>query len=252
MALWLILEARQKTMMWEWCGSDERRYVWRKGPAPISARWRWTARGAFLAALAAVVLPLLFAGLRSVALLVLGVAGVTITAAGAWWAVTRRGVRRALGVIVAVVGLLGVVAVYALARFLLIAIVSVALLLLAGFMARATLRACARPVPEYETAPPAHPFIIMNPRSGGGKVVRFQLVERAEALGARVALLDGDQHVDVVALAREAVARGADLLGVAGGDGTQAPGRRSRSRPRHSVPGPLGRNAQPLRVGPWP
>jgi len=98
----------------------------------------------------------------------------------------------------------------------------VALLVLAGFMARATLRACARPMREYETDPPAHPFIIMNPRSGGGKVVRFQLVERAEALGARVTLLGGDQTVDVVALARQAVADGADLLGVAGGDGTQA------------------------------
>ncbi len=65
----------------------------RKGPAPNSGRWRWTARGAFLAALAAVVLPLLFAGLRSVALLVVGVVGVTIAAAGAWWAVSRRGVR---------------------------------------------------------------------------------------------------------------------------------------------------------------
>ncbi len=126
-----------------------------------------------------------------------------------------------MGLIVAVVGLLGVVTVDAFARFLLIAIVSAALLLLAGFMARATLRAWARPVPEYETASPAHPFIIMNPRSGGGKVVRFQLVERAEALGAQVALLGGDQNVDVVALARDAVAGGADLLGVAGGDGTQ-------------------------------
>jgi len=193
-----------------------------KASAPITARWRWTARGAFLAALAAIVLPLLFAGLRSLALLVLGVAGVTIAAAGAWWAVARRGVRRAIGLIVAVVMLLGVVIVYALARFLLIAILSVALLVLAGFMARATLRACARPVREYETSPPAHPFIIMNPRSGGGKVVRFQLVERAEALGARVTLLGGDQTVDVVALARQAVADGADLLGVAGGDGTQA------------------------------
>ena len=62
----------------------------------------------------------------------------------------------------------------------------------------------------------------MNPRSGGGKVVRFGLNEKAEALGAEVALLDGPEQVDVAALARDAVARGADLLGVAGGDGTQA------------------------------
>ncbi len=62
----------------------------------------------------------------------------------------------------------------------------------------------------------------MNPRSGGGKVTRFGLKERAETLGAQVALLEGPGTVDVAALARQAVADGADLLGVAGGDGTQA------------------------------
>jgi diacylglycerol kinase family enzyme len=61
----------------------------------------------------------------------------------------------------------------------------------------------------------------MNPRSGGGKVGRFALQQRAEALGAEVALLDRP-HTDVQQLARDALARGADLLGVAGGDGTQA------------------------------
>jgi diacylglycerol kinase family enzyme len=62
----------------------------------------------------------------------------------------------------------------------------------------------------------------MNPRSGGGKVARFKLKERAEALGAQVAMLEGPQIIDVASLARQAVADGADLLGVAGGDGTQA------------------------------
>jgi diacylglycerol kinase family enzyme len=62
----------------------------------------------------------------------------------------------------------------------------------------------------------------MNPRSGGGKVGKSGLKEKAEALGAEVALLEGPGVVDVAALARQAVADGADLLGVAGGDGTQA------------------------------
>ena len=62
----------------------------------------------------------------------------------------------------------------------------------------------------------------MNPRSGGGKVARFGLKEKAEALGAEVALLEGPGTVEVAALARQAIAGGADLLGVAGGDGTQA------------------------------
>ena len=60
----------------------------------------------------------------------------------------------------------------------------------------------------------------MNPRSGGGKVDRFGLADRARALGAEVALLQGT--VDVALLARQALRDGADLLGVAGGDGTQA------------------------------
>jgi diacylglycerol kinase family enzyme len=53
-------------------------------------------------------------------------------------------------------------------------------------------------------------------------VTKFRLEDKAEALGAEVALLEGPGTVDVAALARRAVADGADLLGVAGGDGTQA------------------------------
>jgi diacylglycerol kinase family enzyme len=75
---------------------------------------------------------------------------------------------------------------------------------------------------EYDAPPPRRPFLIMNPRSGGGKVQRFGLVGKARALGAEVVLLEGPGPVDVEALARQAVAEGADLLGVAGGDGTQA------------------------------
>jgi diacylglycerol kinase family enzyme len=75
---------------------------------------------------------------------------------------------------------------------------------------------------EHDAPPPSRPYLIMNPRSGGGKVTRFGLKDKAEALGATVALLEGPGPVDVAALARQAVADGADLLGVAGGDGTQA------------------------------
>ena len=69
---------------------------------------------------------------------------------------------------------------------------------------------------------PRRPYLIMNLRSGGGKVTRYGLVELARERGARVTVLDGSTDVDVSAWARDAVADGADLLGVAGGDGTQA------------------------------
>ena len=62
----------------------------------------------------------------------------------------------------------------------------------------------------------------MNPRSGDGKVKKFGLNDKATALGAEVSLLEGPGIVDVAALAGQAVDGGADLLGVAGGDGTQA------------------------------
>jgi diacylglycerol kinase family enzyme len=64
--------------------------------------------------------------------------------------------------------------------------------------------------------------LIMNPKSGGGKVERFQLASRAEELGAQVVVLDTSTPQDVAGIARQAVAEGADLLGAAGGDGTQA------------------------------
>ena len=58
----------------------------------------------------------------------------------------------------------------------------------------------------------------MNPRSGGGKVDRFRLAEVAGLGGARVLLTGPDQ--DAGTLARRALAEGAEVLGVAGGDGT--------------------------------
>jgi hypothetical protein len=65
-------------------------------------------------------------------------------------------------------------------------------------------------MPAGPAARPQRPFLIMNPRSGGGKVIKFALKEKAETLGAQVALLEAPQIVDVTAVARQAVADGAD------------------------------------------
>jgi diacylglycerol kinase family enzyme len=62
--------------------------------------------------------------------------------------------------------------------------------------------------------------LLCNPWSGGGKVERFGLVERARELGVETVMLD--HGLDLEQLARDAVARGADCLGMAGGDGSQA------------------------------
>ncbi|MFD9320225.1 diacylglycerol kinase family protein [Streptomyces sp. NPDC060053] len=185
---------------------------------------RWSARLALVAGLAAVVILLVFAGFRSIALLGAGVAGLAISGACLWWALTLRGIGRLLAFILVAVAPLAVLALYAWAELLWVVLASVALWALAVFVGRAALSRDREPAgpPELRTAPPKRPFLIMNPRSGGGKVGKFHLKEKAEALDADVLLLDTAHQQDVVALADKAVEDGADLLGVAGGDGTQA------------------------------
>jgi diacylglycerol kinase family enzyme len=72
----------------------------------------------------------------------------------------------------------------------------------------------------HRVRPARHPVLIMNTQSGGEKVTRFNLVEEARRRGIQpVVLAEGD---DLRALAENAVAQGADVIGVAGGDGSQA------------------------------
>ncbi|MDX3457850.1 diacylglycerol kinase family protein [Streptomyces sp. ME02-8801-2C] len=191
------------------------------------ARQRWAARGALGAAVLAVLLPIGSAGLSSLLLAAVSVGGAALTAAGLWWALARRGLVRAVGALLAVATPVAVVAIFAAANLLGPATASLVLwgaALWAGKFALSSTGSHVVPVREYEAPAPVRPFLLMNPRSGGGKVERFRLREKAERLGARVHLIDPDkpEPEDVVALAREAVAAGADLLGVAGGDGTQA------------------------------
>ena len=184
---------------------------------------RWAARASLgLAALVAVVL-LAFAGRRGVWLVLLTAVTVVVVLAAGFWFLLQRGVLRWLAFGLAVGVPLAVLLVFALNRLLTVAIVAALIYLGAVVAARTALRPDPSEweLPVTDTPAPQRPFVVMNPRSGGGKVIRFGLQERAEALGAEVALLDG-VDVDVQQLARDALARGADLLGVAGGDGTQA------------------------------
>src|ERR1039457_5538778 len=68
--------------------------------------------------------------------------------------------------------------------------------------------------------PPRRPVLFVNPRSGDGKAARAGGAERARAKGGEAVILAPGQDLD--ALAREAVAAGADALGMAGGDGSLA------------------------------
>ena len=196
-----------------------------QAPGGTTFLQRWLARLAFAAAAAALLVPPLSAGVRhSLNLTLVGVAGLIVTAAAVWWALAYKGLTRWLAAALAVAAPLAVLALYTSHRQLRFVVLSFGLLALAVAAGRAALRREAIPERprEHDVPPPRRPFLIMNPRSGGGKVIRFGLKDKAEALGATVALLEGPGPVDVAELARRAVADGADLLGVAGGDGTQA------------------------------
>jgi diacylglycerol kinase family enzyme len=196
-----------------------------EAPGGATVAQRWLARLALVAAAAAVLVAPVVAGLRqSIALVLVGLVGLFLTLAGVWWALTNKGPVRGLSIALAVAAPLCVLFLYTRARLLWVVLVALGLLALGVAAGRAALRRDAIPerMREYDVPPPQRPYLIMNPRSGGGKVTRFALKDKAEALGATVALLEGPGTVDVDALARTAVANGADLLGVAGGDGTQA------------------------------
>jgi diacylglycerol kinase family enzyme len=193
--------------------------------ATVPTPARWLARGALVAALAAIVV-LAVADVQSLRLALSAAAAIVIMLVGAWLFLSRRGVVRWLGAAVAVLAPLAVVVAYAFRDVLWAVIVICALVIVTLILARAAFRRRAagnRGGVDEAVAPVAsQPYLIMNPRSGGGKVGRFELVPRATARGAEVTLLEGPEYQDVALLAAQAADRGADLLGVAGGDGTQA------------------------------
>ena len=100
-----------------------------------------------------------------------------------------------------------------------------ALLVVALLLARYALTRDVRSLKQSET--PGKPVpaagrgvLIMNLKSGGGKAERFHLVDECRARGIEpVVLQRGD---DLLQLARDAIDRGADVVGMAGGDGSQA------------------------------
>lgn len=158
---------------------------------------------------------------------VVGLAGLALGFAGAWWAIAHRMPRRALGIAGAAAG--GAVLVFALVQvgtgsgaLVVRLVVTLAFLALAVLAARAALMASLRAsAPREQRLPaPAHPVLLCNPWSGGGKVEKFGLQDLATSMGVETVMLD--RGLDLEQLARDAVARGADCLGMAGGDGSQA------------------------------
>ena len=149
-----------------------------------------------------------------------------VLAAAAWIAVTRRGRIRAAAAIaaVAILVLLAAAVLTAEGHGLSFAAV-IALLAASAALARYALRRDraalkAQAVPGTSVGPARQGVLIMNLKSGGGKAERFALVDECRRRGIEpIVLQPGD---DMVELAQRAIDGGADVIGMAGGDGSQA------------------------------
>src|SRR5262245_41237452 len=164
-------------------------------PGPAATRSQhWLARLSLVLAGLAVAILLIFAGLRSLVIVVVVLVGAVVTLGAAYLFLSRRGVVRWVSGAVVLLAPIGVIVAHAIAGLLWVAILAVAAWVLAGVTARLALagdRNTDWRMPEYPAQPPvAHPFFIMNPRSGGGKVGKFDLKRNAEGLGAEVFLME--------------------------------------------------------------
>lgn len=135
----------------------------------------------------------------------------------AWYGALRAGARRwvSLGVagvlLVAVVALMIVVGPLLGELAVVLALVGAVLAARAAFAVRADLPSAPRP---------EHAVLFWNPKSGGGKAEKADVDGEARRRGIEPVKLElGD---DLRELVRDAVARGADAVAAAGGDGTQA------------------------------
>jgi diacylglycerol kinase family enzyme len=157
---------------------------------------------------------------RHLPAMLLALALLVVAGTAAWIGLTRHGVMRALGIATAIVALLGeaiTLIAFELVDELLVLTVAVASFGLAGRIALRAGRGSQDREPRRVAG--SRKVLIMNPKSGDGKVTRFDLADEARQRGIEPVLLrPGD---DLLAVARDA-ARRADVIGIAGGDGSQA------------------------------
>ncbi|NKQ52335.1 diacylglycerol kinase [Amycolatopsis sp. K13G38] len=145
---------------------------------------------------------------------------IAIAVAAGWDALVRRGYRRWFAAALAVAALGATAALPDLRTFAVLSLV-IGLVVVSAAATRVAVGQDLSVGPIAVEVPPARRgVLLMNPRSGGGKVATFGLEERARRADVEPVLLGpGD---DLRALAEKAVADGADVLGMAGGDGSQA------------------------------
>ncbi len=196
----------------------------------LASRRPWTRRTAAIVALAVPVAMVVVGAVSlagDVAIAVLAAVLILVANAAVWLALTERGLARALGVVSAALAGGGLIVVLATHwQGLMVLVVLLLLLALFGLAARYALertgeRAAAEAFAAVVSASdPDTAALIINLRSGGGKAEHFDLAEEARRRGVKpIVMGPGD---DLLELAESAVAHGAQIIGMAGGDGSQA------------------------------
>jgi diacylglycerol kinase family enzyme len=155
--------------------------------------------------------------------LVISFVSVFLVVYSMWFFLIRRGVVRFLLLPVALFGLISLITYGYDQKYMLV--VLLAMLVLFGFVARYAVRHQRSTLhTAHRHSRPAQParagVLIINPNSGGGKAERFNLPEEAKKRRIEPVLLGPDD--DLSGLAQQAVAAGATVIGMAGGDGSQA------------------------------
>lgn len=104
-----------------------------------SSKQSWLARAAFAALVLAVVVLLIFAGLKTLTMLILGIGGVVVCVVAVYWFLTTRGFLRWISLAVAVLTPIVVLAFLIRERLLWVVLLSIGLFVIAGICARAAL-----------------------------------------------------------------------------------------------------------------
>ena len=162
--------------------------------------------------------------------LLIALSALLLITVGGWYLVSRRGIARSVAAVTVLVGaglfIAGFIAGLIISDLNVLALILVAVLaalsvVTARFALHHRTGGMRDQVRPRRPVPPArHPVLITNPKSGGGKVEKFQVVAECRKRGIEpIVLTTGD---DLVQLAEDAIARGADVIGMAGGDGSQA------------------------------
>jgi diacylglycerol kinase family enzyme len=187
------------------------------------SRSRRAAAAVALAALIAALLYLAISALHHWWVLLATVFSLGVAVMAAWYILSRRGVARAVATAVAALALLVFVIVVIASESYIVLALGLGLAAVSIGAASYALSPAnpAAPASALERAPRAgHPVLLMNLKSGGGKAERFGLVDLCRQRNIEpIVLRPGD---DLRQLAEDAVTRGADVLGMAGGDGSQA------------------------------